>query len=264
MNYIDALFEKKEGIGFIKLNRPELFNAMSPAMMESIVAALQDCEKDSSIGAVIVSGQGKAFCAGGDLKSMQEQVMNIEKLKSQNIDKIADALVAMRRFSKPIIAQIHGAAAGGGANFALNCDFRIASEDVKLIQSFVNVGLAPDTGGAYTLSRYVGMGKAMELLMTARPVLAQEALELGLLTKVVKRDDLEKETLAFAKLLCEKPRDSIALVKTMMNRYMADRLEEELLYEKMFIRLLKMTENHKEGVEAFLEKRQAVFNKNLK
>lgn len=264
MEYVDVLFEKKEGVGFIKLNRPDLFNAMSPAMMEGIMAALHDCENDSSIGAVIICGEGKAFCAGGDLKSMQEQVMNIEKLKTQNIDKIAQALVAMHRFSKPIIAQIHGAAAGGGANLALNCDFRIASEDVKLIQSFVNVGLAPDTGGAYTLTRYVGVGKAMELLMTARPVLAQEALALGLLTKVVKREALEEETLAFAKLLSAKPRESIALVKTMLNRYTADRLEEELLYETMFIRLLKLTENHKEGVQAFLEKRQPVFNQTLK
>ena len=259
MNYIDIIFEKADGIGFIRMNRPDVFNALSIPMVKSITAALEECDRDDDIGAIILSGQGNAFCAGGDIKSMEKNLNVISK--ETLLDYSGDTILKIRSISKPVIAQVHNAAAGGGCNLALCCDFIIASEDARFIQSFVNVGLVPDIGGIYILSKYLNFSRLSEAVMTAKPIKAAEAYELGMVKAVVKKEELETECINFAKLLASKPRGAIKGIKEIMNTFLFDRLPQENLLERQFQPILRLSDNHREGVMAFVQKRTPEFNK---
>ncbi len=185
----------RDAVATITLNRPEKLNAFTGTMREDLLAALRSCESDDAIRAVVITGAGRAFCAGGDVAFMSElQASNDVTTFRGLLDAGRDVILAIASMTKPVIASINGTAAGAGCNLALACDYRIASDAAKLSESFVKIALHPDWGGTWLLPRLVGRARALELLLTGRAVDAQEALAIGLVDRVVPAANLAAET----------------------------------------------------------------------
>mgnify|MGYP001270399037 CR=1 FL=1 len=192
MDYTEIKYYVQEGIASIVLNSPQNLNALTVPMVDSLIAALDDCDEDYNIKAVIISGEGNSFSAGGDIRMMLRGLEGDMKELRLAVRKVSLAALRIRNLRKPVIAAVHGNMAGAGVNLALTCDFRIAADNLKFIQAFVNLGLVPDCGGTFLLTRLLGIARATELIMTGRPVTAREALELGLVNQVVPLQDLSQ------------------------------------------------------------------------
>ena len=252
----------ENGIAFIKLSSPENFNAITPQVSLELVEALEQCNVERNVRVAILSAEGKAFCAGGDLKGFRKYIDDASELKiGGDIRLVSNVARWIRRVRIPVICAIHGFAAGAGANLALMCDFKIASEDVQFIEAFVNVALVPDLGGAHILSRHVGMAKLNEALMLGEAISAQDALSLGMINQVVKRDQLDSAAIALAEKLKEKPSLALEKIKRLVNVTLFDRLDAVLEAEEEYQGLCAGTDDFLEGLTAFLEKRKPVFNK---
>lgn len=262
MSYKEILFKKEGGIAYISLNNPPAFNAVSDQMMTELAEVLGICDASPEIGVVILSGEGKAFCAGGNIPLMADYARNksYEALGTL-VDLAGNAVRMIRQIKQPVIAKIHGSAAGGGCSLALMCDFRIVSEEVKFLEAFVNLGFVPDMGGVFALSRFVGVGRLMEYITTGAPVSAQEAYNLGMVNAVVKQDDLDAETMKWAEMILSKPRDAVIGNKKFVNNILYTGLNQELDSERLWQEKLAATDNFLEGVTAFIEKRKPDFNK---
>ena len=182
MAYETIIYEKENGVATITLNRPQALNAFVPQMNKEVIEALKDGERDKDVRCFMVTGAGRAFCAGQDLKGRTPEQKG--SLGASLREKYNPMIRQIRQMEKIVIAAVNGVAAGAGCNFALACDLRVASEDAKFIQSFVRVGLAPDSGGSFILARLVGLSKAMELLLLGEPIEAREAQRIGLVAKV--------------------------------------------------------------------------------
>lgn len=249
-------------IAMISLNMPEQFNALSEPLLEELAKALEICMNDNNIRVVIIKGEGRAFCAGGDLQAMKQGLDENDPQRMTRlmraVSKVARLLRAIR---KPIIAAVHGSAAGAGCSMALLCDFRVASKEVRFIESFVNVGLIPDMGGTLALSRFIGVGRVTEYLMTGKPMTAEEAYEFGIVNAVTEPADLLKEAIALAQKLVAMPAKAISHIKDLINQTLFSDFDAALDKEIRYQLLLSKTDDHREGVEAFLEKRPPVFNK---
>lgn len=256
-----VLYQVSDGIGTITLNRPDRLNAIDDALSQELRAALGEASADFAVRCVLITGAGRAFCAGADLAAVQDAFVSGATLRVGEIirSRYNPMIVPIVRMEKPVVAAVNGAAAGAGASIAFACDFRIASETARFIQAFVKIGLIPDSGGCYFLPRLLGVAKALELAMLGDAVDAPEALRLGLVTKVVPPDKLAEEARAFAERLAQGPTRALGLAKRAIAFGATSDLESTLEYEADLQDQLGLSEDAMEGVRAFLEKREPAF-----
>lgn len=260
MTFKTLLFSCADGVATVTLNTPHNLNAMSEDLLGDLNQALIACTNDAVIKAVIIKGEGRAFCAGGDIFAMKKGIEeNDSATLARMVISAGDVARRIRHLRKPVIAVVHGSAAGGGCSLALLCDFRVVTEDTRFIESFVNIGLIPDVGGVYILSRYLGLGRLTDYLMTGRPLTAREAHKVGMVNVVTTEGKLETEALALARDVMSKPAQSIALIKALINQTLFAGLDLCLDREAEYQGLLAKTHDYAEGVAAFMEKRKANF-----
>jgi enoyl-CoA hydratase/carnithine racemase len=244
----------------ITLNRPEKLNAFVGHMRRDLAEALEEAGSDHTVRVVIITGAGRGFCAGGDVNFMAEL---IEKRDSEEFSRLLGAarrvITAIRQMTKPVIASINGPASGAGFNLALACDLRIASTAATFSQSFVKVGMHPDWGGTYFLPRMVTPNKACEMFFLGEPISAEEALNLGLVNRVVAPENLETATREMAERLRDAPPIALAAAKQAVYMSNAADLEEMLRYENEAQLRCFASEDGREGVQAFLDKRDPKF-----
>jgi 2-(1,2-epoxy-1,2-dihydrophenyl)acetyl-CoA isomerase len=251
------LEEREDRVLILTLNRPEVLNAFTMTMAAELTHAFQQADEDDSVGCVVLTGAGRGFCSGADVRSFVENLQQAEERTIRTPIEILCRL--MFDLKKPIIAAINGPAVGVGCTMALPCDIRIASDRARFGLIFSRVGLVPEFGSSFLLPRLVGLGKALELTLTARIIDAQEALAVGLTNKVVLHDDLMAETMAMATALANGPTRILALVKKVIHQgLVTDLPTAERNEEEAFTWCLRSPE-HAEGVRAFLEKREARF-----
>ncbi len=257
MEFLHLKFESVKGIATITLNRPEVYNALNDKITYELQDALRAVSKDDAVRVVVLAGAGKAFCSGQDLKAVagEEKRSFMDSLHKR----YNPIIMAMRSLPKPIICRLNGVAAGAGCSLALACDMIIASEEATLIEVFINIGLVPDSGSSYFLPRLVGMAKAFELCSMGSKVKANEALQLGLVNRVVPADQLDATVKEFADHFAQAPTKSIGLIKRMLEKSATANLNEMLEYEAYCQEIAGTSNDYKEGVAAFLEKRKAVF-----
>jgi len=247
-------------IGTITLNRPEKLNAFAGRMRQEIAEAVTRLAQDDEVRVLVITGAGRAFCAGADIGYMRTLLEEEDWENAKALVEAGRAVVtAIRKAPKPVIASVNGPAAGGGANLALACDLRIASDRASIGQTFNRIGLHPDWGGTYFLPRLVGPSKALELIFMAEMIGAEEALKLGLFNRVVPHDRLEEETRKLAELLAAKPPIALALAKEAVYRSAHASLEEMLDVELENQLRCFRSADAKEGLLAFLEKRPPAF-----
>jgi 2-(1,2-epoxy-1,2-dihydrophenyl)acetyl-CoA isomerase len=258
----DLLETVKDGVAVLTLNRPDRLNAMSRPMLDALLEALPRLAEDPAVGVVVLTGAGRGFCAGGDVKAMAEGT----ELGGQSMEERAQALRSrmetsrwLHEMPKPTIAMVRGPAAGAGLSLAMACDIRIASDSARLGTAFARVGYSGDFGGSYYLTQLVGTAKARELYFTADLLDAQEALALGLVNRVVPDVRLEDETMALASRLARGPRVAYRYMKRNMNAAESATLKEMLDLEAWHHTRTGMTEDHREAARAFVEKREPQF-----
>jgi 2-(1,2-epoxy-1,2-dihydrophenyl)acetyl-CoA isomerase len=251
------LYSVADGVATITLNRPEVYNALNDEITYELQDAWKACAKDEQVRVVVLTGAGKAFCSGQDLKaaSGKEKRSFMESLHKR----YNPIIRAMRTLPKPIVGKINGVAAGAGCSLALACDVLVAAEEASLIEVFINIGLVPDSGSAYFLPRLVGTAKAFELCSTGRKVSATEALQLGLVNKVAPLAQLDEAVKSYTDYYATAPTQSIGLIKKMLNKSTQASLDEMLDYEAYCQEIAGTSADYKEGVTAFLEKRKAQF-----
>jgi 2-(1,2-epoxy-1,2-dihydrophenyl)acetyl-CoA isomerase len=248
------------GVATLTFNRPERMNALSTPIMEGLLHGLPRLAGDPVVRVIVLTGAGRAFCAGGDVKSMAEggEQRSATEATSQLRSRMEVSRI-LHELPKPTIAMINGPAAGAGLAFALACDLRIAGASARLVTAFVKVGLSGDFGGSFFLTRLVGTAKARELYFTGRPVDAEEALSLGLVNRLVADDQLGGATMELARSLAQGPQVALSLMKRNMNCAESDRLAQLLDMEAANMVQAARTEDHREAAKAFVEKRAPVF-----
>ena len=257
MEFKNILYEKSEGIATITINRPEKLNAMDQETIQEILSALDDAEKDENIRVVVITGAGdRAFSAGADISGMKGRTpldsRKSSQLGQQPMNRVED-------LEKPVIAAINGYALGGGLELAMACDFRIASENARLGQPEINIGLVPGWGGTQRLPRFVGKALAKEMIFTGRMIDAKTAEQHGLVNKVVPAAQLKSAVQELATELLNKPPVAIKVAKQLINNSTETNLRIGLTHESEAFGILGSTEDFKEGTTAFLEKRKPKF-----
>lgn len=256
MTYKTILVEKIEGIGTIKINRPAVLNALDKETLGELTKAIEEFEHDKTIKVAIITGEGKAFIAGADIKQMKE----MNTLEAKEFAETGHNLLLKIEHSRlPYIAAINGFALGGGCEVMMACDIILASEVAKIGQPEINLGIHPGFGGTQRLSRLVGKIKAKELLLTGDTITAEEALRIGLVNKVVKPEKLMEETVKLAHQIMGKSSVQIAFIKSLVNKGLDIDLETACALEISYFSSSFSTEDQKEGMSAFLEKRKPVF-----
>jgi 2-(1,2-epoxy-1,2-dihydrophenyl)acetyl-CoA isomerase len=250
-------YTNENGLATITLNRPEVFNALNDEITFELQDAFKVVGKDETVRAVVLTGEGKAFCSGQDLKaaSGQEKRSFLDSLHKR----YNPIIRAMRTLPKPIICRLNGVAAGAGCSLALACDIIVAAEEATLIEVFINIGLVPDSGSSYFLPRLVGMAKAFEMCSMGTRVKAKEAETIGLITRAVPIDQLDSVVKEYADYFSNAPTKSIGLIKKMLNKSSAATLDDMLEYEAYCQEIAGNSQDYKEGVTAFLEKRKPAF-----
>ena len=248
----------KNQVAFISLNRPEVFNSFNREMALLLQKTLDDCESNTEIRAIVLTGNGKAFCAGQDLKEVTSPELNpgFKKILEEHYNPI---ITRIRNINKPIIAAVNGVAAGAGANIALACDVVVASDKVSFIQAFSKIGLVPDSGGTFFLPRLIGFQKASALMMLGDKVSAEEAEKLGMIYKVIPSDVFSEEVEKLASKMANMPTQALGFIKQMLNKSMTNTLEEQLDLEGKLQIESAHSEDYQEGVNAFVEKRKPNF-----
>jgi 2-(1,2-epoxy-1,2-dihydrophenyl)acetyl-CoA isomerase len=251
------LFEIKNFIAFITLNRPDKFNSFNKEMALRLQAHLDECASVPDIRCVYITGAGKAFSAGQDISELVgENKIEIKEVLAEHYNPIVKKI---RNLPKPVIAAINGVAAGAGANIALCCDVVVATESASFIQAFSKIGLIPDSGGTFTLPRLIGWQKASALMITGDKVAATEAEKMGMIYKVFADITFEEESKKMALLISQMPTKGLAYTKHLLNMSFSSNWEEQLLLEDKFQQKAAATKDYKEGIAAFLEKRPANF-----
>jgi 2-(1,2-epoxy-1,2-dihydrophenyl)acetyl-CoA isomerase len=255
MSLITATIEN--GVGRIKLNRPEKFNSFNRQMALQMQAALDTFSTDNSVRCILIEAEGKAFCAGQDLaEAIAPDGPGIQKIVDEHYNPI---IIKIREAQKPVVAVVHGVAAGAGANIALACDIVLAGESASFIQAFSKIGLIPDSGGTFFLPRLIGSQRAAGLMMLADKVGGKEAAEMGMVYKCFADDTLKAEADKICNQLANMPTKGIALTKMLLNQSATSDLKQQLKLEEVYQAQAGQTYDHKEGVNAFLEKRLPVF-----
>ena len=256
MSYDTIIYEKANGLATIVLNRPQSLNAFVPQMNQEVLNALKAGERDQEVRCLMITGAGRAFCAGQDLKGRTPGQKG--SLGASLREKYNPMIRQLRQMEKIIIAAVNGVAAGAGCNLALACDLRVASTEAKFIQSFVRVGLAPDSGGSFILPRLVGLSKALELLLLGDTVDASEAQRIGLVARLFPAQEFASSAKAIGEQIARAPR-GIGLIKRAVNHANLPNLESDLEYEAHLQEIAGRSSDYDEGVRAFLEKRTPAF-----
>ncbi|WP_141578004.1 enoyl-CoA hydratase-related protein [Actinomadura sp. WMMA1423] len=254
-----VLYDLTEGVGTITLNRPDGMNSLTVEMKESLRAAVVRAAADPAVRAVVLTGAGRAFCAGQDLREHGDNLAagrGLDDTVRKHYNPIVLAIAGMR---KPVVAAVNGVAAGAGASLAFACDLVVASDKARFATAFTGIGLAPDSGMSWTLQRLVGRAKAAELLLLGEPVKAQEALEMGLVTRVVPADELAPASVELARRLAAGPTVSYGAVKAALDHAATHDLASALEREAELQDECEKTSDHHNATEAFLKKQQPVF-----
>ena len=252
MTYKTILIEKNEGVGVITLNRPEAMNALSEALMEEMSSALDDFEADPAIGCILVTGSEKAFAAGADIKEMQSKSymdVYMEDFISRNWERVTTC-------RKPVIAAVAGYALGGGCELAMMCDFILCADNAKFGQPEITLGILPGAGGSQRLTRLVGKSKAMDMCLSGRMMDADEAERAGLVSRIVPAGELLDEAMKTAVKIAAMSRPAAMMVKESVNRSYETTLAEGVRFERRLFHSAFATEDQKEGMDAFADKRK--------
>lgn len=251
------LSEQKKGLLIITLNRPDKFNSFNREMALELHAVLDEAAKNKSVRAILLNGEGKAFCAGQDLaEAIDPSGPGIKKIVEEHYNPI---ILKIKQLDKPVIAVLNGVAAGAGANIALACDIVLAAKSASFIQAFSKIGLIPDSGGTFTLPRMVGVQLASALMITGDKLSADDARSFGLVYKVFDDAEVMEKAIEFATNISLMPTKAIALTKKLLNDSYKNTLEQQLNLERDFQVEATKTLDYEEGVRAFLEKRKANF-----
>ncbi len=251
------LFEIKDAVAYIILNRPDKFNSFNREMALLLQNKLDECASLPEVRCVYITGAGKAFCAGQDIGELVgEHKIELAQILSEHYNPIVKRI---RNLPKPVIAAVNGVAAGAGANIALCCDIVVAAESASFIQAFSKIGLIPDSGGTFTLPRLIGWQKASALMMTGDKVSANEAERLAMIYKVFADVTFEEESKKIALSISQMPTKGLAYTKQVLNHSFNNSWDEQLQLEDQFQQKAALTEDYREGINAFLEKRQAAF-----
>jgi 2-(1,2-epoxy-1,2-dihydrophenyl)acetyl-CoA isomerase len=251
------LFEIKDSIATIIFNRPDKLNAFNREMALSFQEKLDQCQNDKSIRCVYITGMGKAFCSGQDLSEVLEtDGMAVNKILREHYNPI---VWKIRTLEKPVVGAVNGVAAGAGANIAFACDVVLATESAYFTQTFSKIGLIPDSGGTYILPRFIGYQRASALMMLGDRISARDAEKMGMLYKVFPDDIFKEETMKIAEKLSKMPTKSLAMIKHALNFSVSNTFEQQLKIEDIYQRRAVETNDYKEGVKAFLEKREPQF-----
>lgn len=243
----------------ISLNRPEVLNSLNRQMRLELISSFEYAKENSQIRAVLLTGEGRAFSAGQDLKevlSVESSALNPREI----VEKTYNPLIkSIRELEKPVLCMVNGIAAGAAANIAFACDIIVASKEASFIQSFSKIGLIPDSGGTYFLPRLIGLQRAAALMMTAEKISADEALQMGLIYKVSSSERLQTETMELLRNLSQMPTKALGLIKRALNKTFQNDLDAQLILEAEFQELAGKTGDYNEGINAFLEKRKPEF-----
>lgn len=250
-------YELNDGVATITLNRPDVYNAFNDGLSYELQDALKQAARDENVRVVVITGEGKAFCSGQDLKASSKAE---NRSFMDSLHKRYNPIIrAMRNMPKPIIARLNGVAAGAGCSLVLACDLIVAAEESMLVEVFVNIGLVLDSGSSYFLPRLVGSSKAFELSTMGTRVKGKEAFEMGLVNKVVPLAEIDNAVKEYTDYYRQAPTKAIGLMKKMLNKEGNSSLDDMLDYEAYCQEIAGSSEDYKEGVNAFLEKRKAEF-----
>jgi 2-(1,2-epoxy-1,2-dihydrophenyl)acetyl-CoA isomerase len=254
------LFEIKNQVAIITLNRPEKYHAFIREMALELQDKLDLCKSDNNIRAIIITASGKAFCAGQDLGEVTDtNESNLTKMVQEHYNPI---IRKIRAIEKPVIAAVNGVAAGAGASIALSCDIVVAKESAVFVQAFSKIGLIPDSGGTFFLPRLVGIQRAAALMMTADPISAIEAQNMGMIYRTFKDDEFIESSFDLAERLAQMPTKALGLTKRLLNKSLNNDLETQINEEEKHQTIAGKTNDFKEGIASFLEKRKPKFNGN--
>lgn len=255
--FMELIIENIGSVRLIKLNRPQVFNSFNRSMALAFQKAIDDCDLDDSVRAIVVTGEGKAFCAGQDLaEATDPEGPELQSIVREHYNPI---ILKLRNIEKPVIAAVNGVAAGAGANIALACDIVIAKRSASFIQAFSKIGLIPDSGGTYFLPRLIGMQKALALMMTGDKVSATDAEAMNMIYRAVEDDEFDQFVMNFASNISKMPTKGLGLTKRAINKAMSNDLVSQLALEEELQTEAGSTYDFREGVNAFMEKRQPEF-----
>ena len=248
----------ENGVVTLTLNRPDVFNSFNREMALLFQNHLEACQADEAVRAIVITGEGKAFCAGQDLKEVTSPTLHpgFKKILEEHYNPIISKI---RAIEKPIVAAVNGVAAGAGANIALACDIVVATKDASFIQAFSKIGLIPDSGGTFFLPKLVGFQRAMALAMLGNKVQAAEAEQMGMIFKHYESDVFENEVEKLAHRLSQMPTKALGLIKDAFNQSIQHSLDEQLALESKYQIIAAKSEDYREGVTAFIEKRKPEF-----
>ena len=254
---MELIITHSNGVCTIKLNRPEVFNSFNRSMALALQKALDDCERDAGVRTIVITGEGKAFCAGQDLgEAIDPEGPDLTTIVEEHYNSI---ILRIRNIEKPVIAAVNGVAAGAGANIALACDITIAKKSASFIQAFSKIGLIPDSGGTFFLPRIIGMQKALALMFTGDKVTADQAEQMNMIYRSVEDEQFQDEVNSFAETLAAMPTRGLGLTKKAVNESFTNGLAAQLAVEGKLQTEAGETHDFREGVNAFLEKRKPVF-----
>lgn len=261
MSWEHVLLEKEDRVATLTLNRPEKLNAFGGRMRQELLEAVEEACEDPDVRVLVLTGAGKAFCAGGDVDEFVAGTSQaLSPAATAERPAMSKIVLALNTVGKPVLAAVNGVAAGGGCNLALSCDLRIASDRARFGQVFVRRGAHPDWGGIYFLPRLVGYAKAAELIFSGEVIGAQEALAIGLVNRVVRHEELSAATRELAERMARNAPLAISLAKRGLQNFYKMDLAQALDYEHFALGLTAGSEDFREGFQAFLEKREPVFH----
>lgn len=256
--YNSLLYTIADGVCTITLNRPDVYNAFNEELSAEFIDALKKSAKDDAVRVVVITGAGKAFCSGQDLQDVKKHEGQ-RSLGDSVLRRYNPMILGVRENPKPVVCRLNGVAAGAGASLAMACDIVVASESASLVQAFANIGLVLDSGSSFFLPGLIGYNKAFELCTLGSKVTAKEAFDLGIINKLVAPDELDAAVKAYTDRYATAAPRSMAIIKKMLNKGLTSSLRDMLQYEAYSQEIAGNTEDYKEGVTAFVEKRKAVF-----
>lgn len=257
--YNEILVSIENKIATIALNRPESSNPLTKDASAEVTAAFEECGANDAVSTIVLTGLGKNFSAGGDIKRFKQLIETKEFLPVKNLEMALKMALTIHECPKPTIAMVNGAAAGAGCSIALACDFRFVTESSKFIMAFIKLGLSGDTAGMYFLQKLVGIGKTKEMMLTGVPVSGEEAVRIGMATKQAEEGKLEEVTYGFAKLMARSPLHAIKRQKELLREYFYPELSAYSAKEALYMSECSQSKEFEEAVNAFLEKRPANF-----